>query len=76
MNPIKSCLRALVASIALLLVPTFEAQAQAWPIKTVRWIVPFAAGGAADAIARMLAQKLSEKWGQQVVWITSRAATR
>jgi len=38
-----------------------------WPTKSVRLIVPFGAGGAADATARTLAQKLSERWGQQVV---------
>lgn len=42
-------------------------QAQSYPGKTVRLIVPFAAGGSTDVIARVLAPKLSEAWGQQVI---------
>jgi tripartite-type tricarboxylate transporter receptor subunit TctC len=38
-----------------------------WPARPVRWIVPFAAGGTADATARGIAQKLSDRWGQQVL---------
>jgi tripartite-type tricarboxylate transporter receptor subunit TctC len=41
--------------------------AQAWPSRYVRLVVPFAAGGGGDAIARPLANRLSEVWGQQVV---------
>ena len=40
---------------------------QAWPTRHVRLIVPFVPGGAADAIARVLGNRLSEAWGQQVV---------
>ncbi len=43
------------------------ATAQNYPGKTVRLIVPFAAGGSTDVIARVLAPKLSEAWGQQVI---------
>jgi tripartite-type tricarboxylate transporter receptor subunit TctC len=43
------------------------AQAQNYPSKTVRLIVPFAAGGSTDIIGRVLAQKLTEAWGQQVI---------
>src|SRR6516164_4158588 len=39
----------------------------AWPTRHVRLIVPFVPGGAADVIARVLGNRLSEAWGQQVV---------
>ncbi len=40
---------------------------QAYPIKPIRAIVPFVPGGATDIMARSLAQKLSEAFGQQVI---------
>lgn len=43
------------------------AQAQNYPAKTVRIIVPFAPGGATDIVTRLLAQKLTDSWKQQVV---------
>jgi tripartite-type tricarboxylate transporter receptor subunit TctC len=43
------------------------ARAQAWPTRPVRVIVPFPAGGGADAIARLVGQRLTEIWGQQVL---------
>src|SRR5688572_17562844 len=43
------------------------ANAQAYPSKTVRWVVPFPPGGGTDTVSRTLAQKLSEAWGQQVI---------
>jgi tripartite-type tricarboxylate transporter receptor subunit TctC len=59
----------LVRSLTLLaaLVCVDAALAQSYPNKTIRMIVPFAAGGPTDVIARIVAQKLSEAWGQQVV---------
>jgi len=42
-------------------------QAQSWPSKPVRLVVPFAPGGSTDVIARMLGQKLNDLWGQAVV---------
>ena len=43
------------------------AQAQNYPDRGVKLIVPQAPGGASDALARIMAQKLSERWGQPVV---------
>ncbi|HEX2825018.1 MAG TPA: tripartite tricarboxylate transporter substrate binding protein [Burkholderiales bacterium] len=39
----------------------------AYPAKPIRWIVPFVPGGSTTIIARLLGQKLTESWGQQVV---------
>jgi tripartite-type tricarboxylate transporter receptor subunit TctC len=43
------------------------AWAQSYPNRPVRFIVPFPPGGSADPIARLLGNRLSEVWGQQVV---------
>ncbi|MFS0757951.1 tripartite tricarboxylate transporter substrate binding protein [Noviherbaspirillum sp. 1P10PC] len=44
-----------------------QAFAQAYPTNPVTIVVPYAAGGATDVIARMVGQKLSDKWGQPVI---------
>jgi len=49
------------------LVLATAAQAQSWPQKPVRFIVPFPPGGATDISARLVGQELSEMWGQTVV---------
>src|SRR2546430_6934640 len=46
---------------------SMAANAQSWPQKPVRFIVPFPPGGATDISARLLGEKLSQIWNQQVV---------
>jgi tripartite-type tricarboxylate transporter receptor subunit TctC len=55
-----------LTSIALAQTPAIG-QGQAYPTKPVRIIVPFAPGGATDIVTRILAQKLTEAWGQTIV---------
>lgn len=43
------------------------AGAQEFPVKPIRFIVPFGAGSATDALARVIGQKMTEMWGQQVI---------
>src|SRR5690242_7750895 len=57
----------LVAAALSTLAALPTAQAQSYPSKPVRLIVPFAAGGAADVPGRILAHRLTELFGQQVV---------
>jgi len=58
--------KGLLAGLFTLLTACAWAQG-AYPQKTVRLIVPFPPGGGNDVIARVVAQKLTDKWGQTVV---------
>src|SRR5215813_10715067 len=60
--------RAIVVAGALLAPLLAPAGAEdAFPSRNVRLIVAFGAGGTTDVLARVLGQKLSERWGQSVV---------
>src|SRR5437773_7807958 len=55
------------AAVALAGFLAAAVHAQEWPAKPVRIVVPFPAGGSADLMPRIVAEKLSEKWGQPVI---------
>lgn len=59
--------RATVLAIMLAVGWCVPASAQPYPVKPIHIVVPFAAGGITDVIARALGQRLAETWGQQVV---------
>ena len=56
-----------VVVLALLSGFALSAHPQDFPRKTLRVIAPFAPGGATDLLARLVSQKLSERWGQPVL---------
>jgi tripartite-type tricarboxylate transporter receptor subunit TctC len=60
-------MRWLTRILSILLLGTATAHSQEWPQKTVRIVVPFPAGGSADLIPRIVAEKLSQQWGQPVI---------
>ena len=57
---------AALASVALVGAETAHAQA-AYPSQPIKFIVPYPAGGATDALARMVAQNMQDSWQQSVV---------
>ena len=58
---------ALAASVASALTLGGTAQAQGFPERTVTLVVPFAAGGSTDVVGRVIAQKMGDELGQQVI---------
>lgn len=63
----KTTFKAAWLCAALALAGSSLTQAQDYPNKPVKLIVPFPPGGGTDILARPIAQKLSEKWGQPVI---------
>ena len=60
-------MRKILAIVLLLLASAGAANAQSWPQRPIKMIVPFAAGGSADFFARLIVPKMSASLGQPVV---------
>jgi tripartite-type tricarboxylate transporter receptor subunit TctC len=59
-------IRAFIALLAVSIAPAAAAQG-AYPSKPIRLISPYATGGSTTTVARLVGQKLTERWGQQVI---------
>jgi tripartite-type tricarboxylate transporter receptor subunit TctC len=59
------CISHLLALATAIVPATLEAQA--YPVKPIHWIIPFAAGGPTDLMSRAIGEKLTQQWGQQIV---------
>jgi tripartite-type tricarboxylate transporter receptor subunit TctC len=62
-------LRIIAATLAaaLLLLPQVAAEAQPYPSKPIRFVIPFGAGSATDALARIVGQELEQMLGQPII---------
>src|SRR5262245_51810800 len=56
-----------VASLALFVAFAAPVDAQSWPTRQIRIVVPFAPGGASDILARLIAKELGERVKQPVI---------
>jgi tripartite-type tricarboxylate transporter receptor subunit TctC len=65
MSAIKSAAAAALCALALAFAPA--AEAQSYPNKSIRIVVPYPAGGGIDLIARAVGNQLTQRWGQPVI---------
>src|SRR5687768_11310137 len=64
----RNCMKSFLVAVALTAAAVAQAQdASKFPEKSLRLVVPFAAGGPTDIMARLVAAKMSESMGQQVL---------
>lgn len=66
MNKVK-LIQSIIKFICLSIISVAAVAADPWPAKPVRFIVPYAAGGASDITARLLAQQMTTSLGQPVI---------
>lgn len=62
-----AALAAAMAALPVFATTPAAAQAQAWPQRAVKFVLPFGAGSATDVAARLMTERLQAKWGQPVV---------
>jgi len=60
-------LTSIVLISAAAFAPVLDSHAQNFPTRPIRWIVPVPAGATTDIVTRLVAQKMGENWGQQVI---------
>lgn len=58
----------LALTVTLICAAQSHAQDAKYPNKPIRWVIPFAAGGGTDMVARPVAHKLTERLGQQIIY--------
>jgi tripartite-type tricarboxylate transporter receptor subunit TctC len=63
----RTLLKLILAAVCLLGLALAPAGAQNWPQKSIRFIVPFPAGGGTDVVARLVAKNLGDKLGQTII---------
>lgn len=59
--------RVIAAAVVAASLPSGNADAQQFPVRVVRYVVPFGAGSSPDIVGRLLAEQLTRLWGQQVI---------